>query len=84
MKKVISLADEANNNNFTSSEMTLRDALDDLKSGKRKCTKMVILMLDDSDNKYTTGFYAAKIKCSEMVALCSRYVHIFNEMLDDS
>lgn len=48
----------------------LREALDDVTTGKRTPTKCVVLFLDDgAPQRYNTGWVQSGMKMSEMVAL---------------
>ena len=73
----INLATRANDNKFSTPQSMLEDALQDIKSGKETAKKAIVLFLDD-ENGYDVGFYAAKMKASEMLALMARFSHIIN------
>ena len=47
----------------------LRDALNEISSGERQCTSLLVLTLNEDDGMFATGWYAANMKCSQMVAL---------------
>mgnify|MGYP003552283491 CR=1 FL=1 len=47
----------------------LRDALNEISSGERQCTSLLVLTLNAGDGQFGTGWYAANLRSSEMVAL---------------
>lgn len=79
--KIINLAARSNNNQLSDPISLLKDALAEIETGERKCNKLLILTLDD-ETGYDVGFYAAKMKCSELIALTSRANRIFNNLMD--
>ena len=80
-EKILNMADELNDNRYSSPEQTLEDCLADIRSGKKSPTKLAVIMLDDSDQWYRTGFYLSKLKASEVVALFEVVKQQFLDML---
>lgn len=63
-------ADKENDNSLLSPLETLEDAAEDIRSGKCRCDKLVILMLDIGDGgDYRVGYRACSLRSSEAVAL---------------
>lgn len=79
--KISYLSDSLNDNRLISPEQTLQNVLDDIRDKTRKCTKLLVLCLDDEDC-YDLGFYAANLKMSEILAMLSRMTYTANEMMD--
>lgn len=48
---------------------TLREALADIESGERPATSLMALTLDTDEKQFSSGWYAANLKSSEMIAL---------------
>jgi hypothetical protein len=62
-------ADRENDNTLLSPVECLEDAAQDLRSGKTKCDKLLVLRLNTSDHGYAIGFNASHLRASEIVAL---------------
>jgi len=64
-------ADRENDNTLLSSVECLEDAAEDLRSGKTKCDKLLVLRLNTGDDgsSYDVGFNASNLRSSEMLAL---------------
>lgn len=56
-------------NDEWSVEDCLLDAIEDVRSGKRKANAVLVLFLDNGDERYDTGWQAANVSGSQMVAL---------------
>ena len=69
MNNVILLADKAEDNRFSSPELVLRAAADEIASGKTKATRALVILLDDNDEKYDVSFRMANIYSSQIIAL---------------
>lgn len=82
MGKIINMSEKTNDSTFISPEQTLEEALDDLRSGRKNYQKLFIITLDDSDNKYNMGFYSAKLKATEIIALLTRQIHLCLKWMD--
>lgn len=82
MSKIVHMADIVNNNQLITPEATLLDALSDIQEGKRTPNKLAVFMLDETDGKYCTNFYASNMKTTELIALCQRYTYVFNTFMD--
>jgi hypothetical protein len=65
-------ANRENDNSLLTPLECLEDAAADIRSGQRKCQKLLILCLDAGDDgmAYALSFFASNMKSSEMVALC--------------
>ena len=51
-------------------EQMLEDSLEDLRTGKRKANKALLIFLDNNEkDNYNTGFSMAHLKASEAIAL---------------
>lgn len=48
---------------------TLEDFAEDIRQGKEKPTKLMIIHLNNDDDKYTSGFRSCNMKASELLAL---------------
>lgn len=80
---VVYLANRQNDNRFVTPVQVLQDAIDDINSGNRKCTKILILTLDDGAGQYYDhGFYSAKMKCSEIISLLYANLDLFASKLN--
>jgi len=64
-------ADRENDNTLLSPVECLEDAAEDLRSGKTKCDKLLVLRLNTGDDgsSYDVGFNASNLRSSEMLAL---------------
>lgn len=82
MKKIIHLAEVKNDNSLITPESALRDALEDLREGKFKCNKMLIICLDDEDDNYCVRHFISNLRCSETLALLARAMRIANDWMD--
>ena len=78
----VSLAEKLNNNTLITPEQTLELALRELRSGKRKCNKILVIPLFSEIDAYDVGFYASNLRTHEMLALCSHMTHWFNCTID--
>ena len=47
----------------------LREAISDIENGKASPDKVMVIMLSDGDDGYEPGWYASKLRASEMIAL---------------
>ena len=81
-ENAVYLSDIKNDNTLITPEQTLERALTDIRSGERKCNKLLVLTLDDTDGSWTKGYYAANVKVSEMVALTSNMLYWLNRILN--
>lgn len=72
-------AERDNDNSLLSPAECLEDAAQDVRTGERKCQKVLILTLDvgDDDAAYNVGFYAANMKTSEKLALIEAAKSVF-------
>lgn len=74
-------ANKENDNSLLSPVECLEDAIQDIKSGNRKCDKLLVLMLNsDKENGgggYEVGFAASDMKTSEMISLMEAAKYIF-------
>lgn len=72
MSNIIDLSAKTDDATFRSPKQCLEECLADL--GKHGAfehgTKLLVLVLDDSDGQYNTNFAQAGMKMSECVALC--------------
>ena len=81
MVDVVSMARAASNGTMQTPEQALQDALNDIgkngafKNGK----KLLILALDESDEKYQISWIQAGMKMSQCVALCEIAKSLFKE-----
>lgn len=69
MGEVILMANKKDNANLWTPEQALEDALSEIKSGKHNPTRVLIITLDDSDNKFEPHFYQSGMKATECLAL---------------
>lgn len=69
MASVISLAEKSGNANHWTVEQMLEDLLEEVRSGRRTATKAVVLLLDDSGERYDIGYRNAGMRLSELVTL---------------
>lgn len=83
VKNVTYLANVKNDNGLVNPEGALLDALSEIRSGSRRCSSLLIITLDNEKDSYDVGFYASRLRGSEMVALCSRFVHIIQRLIDN-
>lgn len=79
MTNIIKLNDKAKNKPCKPEEI-LQEAIDDIKSGEIKCTKVLIVYVNAEDGKFTTGYYAANLKTYEAVAALECIKH---DILED-
>lgn len=73
------MSNVVNLHNKTSSstpEEVLEKVLADIRSGKNTCKKLLVLTLDDDNDKYYTSFYSSKIKASESITLMTCEIHL--------
>lgn len=56
-------------NDEWSVEDCLLDALEDVRSGKREANAVLVLFLDNGDERYDTAWQAANLRGSESIAL---------------
>ena len=66
---VTRMADLKSDNRLITPVDLLRDAIADIEAGRRSPTKVLLLMLDDSEGGYVVNWYAAKMSVSQMVGL---------------
>lgn len=64
-------------------DQMLRDAVNEVSSGRRTPTKAIVIYLDDSDNGYHVGFSQSGMRLSEIVALTTVLNHILARDLGD-
>ena len=81
MSNIVRLATVKEDCRLITPEQTLVDALEDIRSGKRKCNKMLICMLDSENEGYSTSFYAANVRASEAIALLEVVKQRFLDMI---
>jgi hypothetical protein len=67
--KILSLAEQTEDALFYTPLMVLEDAIKDIKEGRRDPNKILIIMLDDRDNRYKTTWYNGGMSFSRMLAL---------------
>lgn len=77
--KIEYLADTLQDNTLISPEQCLLNMLDDLRDGRIECDKLLILYKKEGGD---TSYYAANIRCSEMLTLLSRMEYAVNKMID--
>ena len=82
MNNVVNMAFIKDDNSLITPEQCLEEALREIKSGERKCNKVLILTLDDTERKFNNGYYCANMRVSEMLSLCSNTAHWMNRILD--
>lgn len=72
-------ASRDNDNSLLSPIECLEDVIQDIKSGKLSCDKLLVLTLDTGPDGggYDTHFAACNMKMSEMIALMEVEKHIF-------
>lgn len=73
MNKLAFLSDKVNDTRFSTPETVLLDALQEVREGKRKNEKCLVLWLDQGDEKeqsFRVSFVNSGLKTSEIVALC--------------
>lgn len=67
---VVSLAHRTGTCQFWSLEDMLKEALDEVENGRfHKNSKAILIVLDDSEDKYMTSHKVVKLRYSEMVSL---------------
>lgn len=76
---VVFMADKKGDARLWSVEDALRDALEDVKEGKRKAAKVLVLFLNDEDGAYDVNFVQAGLKASECIALCAVSENMFKQ-----
>lgn len=67
----IDLSEIKNDNRLRTPEQMLRGVLQELESGQIPAKRMMVIFLDDSDDKYDVGYRATNISSSQIVALLS-------------
>ena len=77
--KVTNLFDKDPNSLRWTVEEMLLDALEGVRSGKRKNKKAIVLFLDDEGGKYLHGFNQAGMAMSECVLLCEMSKTMFKD-----
>lgn len=75
MSKIRSINAHKNNALLMSPTDALHEALSDISKGVFKPSKLIVIMLDDSDDMYSTRFVQAGMKMSEVVALLEVQKH---------
>lgn len=66
---VVHIAGAGADNRSLSPIQALEWAIKDIQSGERACNRLLIITLDDTNGQYHSGYYAANIKQSEILAL---------------
>ena len=75
MNNIISLADEANDRFHATIESSLKKALKNYKNGDISGDKMLILILDDSEDKYCVHVQNVGISTPEEISLLEHVKH---------
>lgn len=72
MNKIAFLSDKVNDTRFSTPETVLLDALQEVREGKRKNEKCLLLWLDQGEEgqSFRISFVNSGLKTSEIVALC--------------
>lgn len=85
MGNLVSLADRANDNRFTTPKDMLEQAMRDLEAKELHGGQAILLVLDrgPAGNCYSVGFRAANIRKSEIVALLTVQATAFAKDLTD-
>lgn len=72
---VTNLADKSQDNRTWNPEQMLQKMLDDLRLGKTKAQKAIVILLDESNNCYNTTTRVSGLKSTEQVALLEIVKH---------
>lgn len=75
LASIVKLVEHNNDAKSYGPEDALEEALADLREGKRKANKILILFLHSGDQKYTINWQQAGMSASEMVALLTLMQH---------
>jgi hypothetical protein len=67
--KIKSLALKKEDGLLWSPVQMLEEMIREVKTGERACTKCLVISLDDSEGRYTTGHMQSGMSCSQMIAL---------------
>ena len=62
----------SDDNSLWSPEECLADAIKDIRDGRLKCNKLVLLTLDTEGGAYNFATYSVDLSCSERVALVNQ------------
>ena len=69
MSKVVYLSDVVEDNRFTPPVQLLHETIQEIEDGVCTPNKLVILMLDSTDEKYNVSYRMSNIRFSEVVSL---------------
>ena len=80
---VTSMSEGINDARYWTPEQVLIDAKRRLGSGEIKCTKLLVVHLNDAgDEQYDVGYMQAQMSASEIIALCEVIKQMALEELD--
>jgi hypothetical protein len=81
MASVTNLGEHSQDGRHWGVEQTLVDALEEVRRGERKGSKVIVLFLDDGENKFDFGFRQGGMKASQIIALLEyAKAHFIHEM----